>query len=481
MTDLRESPSLSTTVVPSRWAMPVLLTGTCLIVLDFFIVNVALGDLQRDLHAGPTALEWVVAGYGLTFAVLLLAAGRLGDRLGRRRLLGAGVALFTLASLMCGLAPSAPVLIGARLLQGAGGALISPTVLAFIGVLYQGAARARAIGRYASAMGLAAAGGQLVGGLLLHADPFGLGWRIIFLVNVPVGIALLAVLFRALPEFRTPGRPPLDPAGLLLATLALTALVLPLVDGRSQGWPAWAWLSLSLAPVLLTAFVVHQRRLGRRGGRPLIDPAWWADRGFRVGTAVQLVFWFGQASYFLVLALWLQVGRGLSALESGLVFSVLAGSYFVASLRAAALQARFGRGVVVAGALLLAAGHGWTAAVVGLAGGGVAAVLPGLLLAGCGMGLCLAPITATVLAGVDPARAGAVSGLLSTLQQVGNAVGVAAIGLVFFGAAGRGYGPAFSLSSLALAVLLVTVAAGAHRLPGPRPAVRPPAVAPSRK
>jgi fucose permease len=184
---------------------------------------------------------------------------------------------------------------------------------------------------------------------------------------------------------------------------------------------------------------------------------------------VQLAFWCGQASYFLVLALWLQLGHGLSALESGLVFSVLAGAYLAASLRAPRLLARFGRGVVVTGALTLAAGHLATLAAVA-AGGGVAAVLPGLLLAGTGMGLCLAPITATVLAGVDASRAGAVSGLLSTLQQVGNAVGVAVIGLVFFGTAGDGYGRAFMLSSLVLAALLVAVAAGARRLPGRRPA-----------
>src|SRR3954451_13712503 len=215
MTDLREAPAPSPPV-PSRGAMPVLLTGPCLIVLDFFIVNVALTSVQRDLHAGPTAIEWRVAGYGLTFAVLLLAAGRLGDRYGRRRTLGAGVALFTAASLLCGIAPSAAVLVAARLLQGAGGALISPTVLAFLGVLWTGPARARAVGRYATAMGLAAARGQLGGGLRLQADVAGLGWRAIFLVNVPIGVALLAVLPRALPELRSGSAAPLDPVGVAL-------------------------------------------------------------------------------------------------------------------------------------------------------------------------------------------------------------------------------------------------------------------------
>jgi MFS family permease len=377
MTDLRETRSGTE---PGRLAMPVLLTATCLIVLDFFIVNVALADLQRDLGAGPSAVEWVVAGYGLSFAVLLLAAGRLGDRLGRRRLLTVGITVFTAASLLCGLAPDAGLLVAARVLQGAGGALISPTVLALIGSLYAGPARARAVGRYATVMGLAAVGGQLVGGVLLQADVLGLGWRAIFLVNVPVGIALLAVTPRALPESRSADPAPLDLTGIALATLALTALVLPLVDGREHGWPVWSWAALGLSPVLLTAFLLRQARQARDGGVPLVDPRWWRDRAFRAGTATQLVFWCGQASYFLVLALWLQAGRGLSALQAGLVFTAVAGPYLVASLRAAALLARYGRRVVVTGALALACGHA-VAAVAVASGGGVAAVVPGMVLA----------------------------------------------------------------------------------------------------
>jgi predicted MFS family arabinose efflux permease len=312
--------------------------------------------------------------------------------------------------------------------------------------------------------GIAAATGPALGGLLV--DSF--GWRAVFLVNVPVGVAVLAVLSRALPESRSPVAAPIHPVGLGLATLALTALVLPLVDGRQQGWPLWAWLSLGLSPLLLTGFVLEQRRLVRRGSAPLVDPAWFRDRAFRVGMTTQFGFWCGQASYFLVLALWLQGGRGLSALESGLVFSVLAAAYLAASLRAPTLLVRYGRAVVVCGALTMAAGH--AATVLALAAGGrLGAVIPALLLTGTGMGLCLAPITATVLASVDAQRAGAVSGLLSTLQQVGNAVGVAVVGLVFFGTADGGYGRGFELSSLLLAGLLAAVAACAHRLPGRRP------------
>jgi EmrB/QacA subfamily drug resistance transporter len=450
----------------SKWlALPVLLAGTCLIVLDFFIVNVALASMQRDLHAGATAVEWVVAGYGLTFAVFLLAAGRLGDRVGRRRMFASGVGLFTIASLLCGVAPSASLLVEARLLQGVGGAMISPSVLALIGTLYVGADRARAIGLYATVMGLAAAGGQLVGGVLLQVDLFGLGWRTVFLINVPVGAAVLTVVRRWVPESRASVAGRIDIVGLVLATSALTALVLPLVDGRAHDWPLWSLVSLALSPVLFVDFVLWQRRLVRRGASPLVDPQWFRDRTFSIGMLTQLAFWSGQASYFLVLALYLQLGRGLSAMGSGLVFSILAFAYLVASMRAPALVGRFGRAVVVEGALVLAAGHVATVTAVSSYGGSVAALAPGLLLVGAGMGLCLAPITTLVLANVDPQRAGAVSGLLSTMQQVGNAIGVAVIGVLFFGAVPHGYAHAFEVSTVALAVLLFGVAACARCLP----------------
>jgi EmrB/QacA subfamily drug resistance transporter len=471
MTDTLDPPNVSLPAPrrgarTSQWLpLAVLLAGTTLIVLDFFIVNVALPSIQSDLHAGPSAVEWVVAGYGLTFAVFLLAAGRLGDRGGRRRMFAGGVGVFTAASLLCGIAPSAEVLVAARLLQGVGGAMISPSVLALIGTLYAGAARARAIGIYATVMGLAAAGGQLVGGLLLQADVAGLGWRAVFLINVPIGVGALAVVRRVVPESRSHATARVDVVGLGLATLALTALVLPLVDGRQHGWPAWSLASLAAAPLLLGGFVWWQRRLARRRGAALVDPAWFRDRRFRIGLVTQLAFWSGQASYFLVLALYLQVGRGLSALQSGLVFTILAAAYLFASMRAPALGARSGRGVVVAGAVTLATGHLATLVAVVAAHAAVAALVPGLLLTGAGMGLCLAPITSIVLATVDGQHAGAASGLLSTMQQVGGAVGVALIGVVFFGALPGGYAHAFAVSEGALALLSVGVAACARCLP----------------
>ncbi|HEY6747570.1 MAG TPA: MFS transporter [Mycobacteriales bacterium] len=475
MTDLVTASRPGATAGPPavpRLALPVLLAGTFLVVLDFFIVNVALPSLQRDLHAGADTLEWVVAGYGLTFAALLLGAGRLGDRFGRRRVYALGIALFTATSAACGLATSGAVLVAARLAQGAAGALIGPSVLAIIGALYTGPARARAVGTYSTVMGLAAVSGQLIGGVLLRLDVAGLGWRAVFLLNVPIGVVVVALVPRCVPPSRAarPGR--LDLAGLALAAVALTALVLPLLQGRSAGWPPWTLLSLAAAPVLLVAFLRRQRSLVRAGADPLLDPRLFRSRAFSVGLLAQLVLWAGQASYFLVLALYLQNGRGLDPLRSGLVFTVLAVAYLAASAQAPKLAARYGRRVVIAGAAVFAAGH--LAALVAVRQAGpVPALVPGLLLTGAGMGLCLTALMATVLASADAQQAGAVSGLLATVQQVGNAIGVAVIGIVFFGALDGGYPHAFGLSLGLLAGLLAALAVLSLGLPpGPRPARR---------
>src|SRR3954453_20036204 len=223
---LRRASSLA-----GRWApLPVVLAGTFMVVLDFFLVNVALPSMQSDLHAGDGAIEWVVAGYALTSAVLLITAGRLGDQFGRRKVFSVGLALFTVASLACGVAGSAEMLVAARLLQGAAAAILMPNVLSIIGVAYEGADRARALTAYSLVMGLAAVGGQLIGGLLVQADIAGLGWRSCFLINVPIGVAALALAPHLVPESRTEQASSLDLAGTLLVTAGLTAVVLPLVE-----------------------------------------------------------------------------------------------------------------------------------------------------------------------------------------------------------------------------------------------------------
>jgi EmrB/QacA subfamily drug resistance transporter len=454
---------------PNPWvALPVLMAGTFMIVLDFFIVNVALPSMQAHLHASASSLEWVVAGYGLTFSVLLISAGRLGDLIGRRRVFAIGVALFVLTSAACGLASSADLLVAARFLQGVAAALISPTVLSIIGVLFTGPERVRAISIYGIVMGLAAAGGQLIGGALIQANVAGLGWRSVFLINIPVGLAALAFTRRCIPESRSgTGARRLDLTGTVILTAGLTAVVLPLVQGRQLGWPAWTWMSLAAAPLLLAGFLWHQWRLANRGGAPLVDLELFRDRAFNAGLLTQLGLWCGQASFFLVLALYLQQGRGLDALQAGLVFTILAGAYLVASMRAPALTMRFGRTVIGAGALTLAAGHLLLLLAVSDIGvkGSIGLLVPGLLLVGAGMGLCITPLTTTILASVNPVNTGAVTGALSTMQQVGNSIGVAVTGVIFFGSVGRGYGHALDVSVLELGVLLVGVAALSRLLP----------------
>lgn len=463
------SPSVAAGAAGWR-ALPVLMAGTFLVVLDFFVVNVTIPAMQRGLAASASAIEWVVTGYGLTFAVFLISAGRLGDRIGRRRVFSAGLALFVLASAACGLAPGAAVLVGARLGQGVGAALISPNVLSIVGVLYTGRRRVRAITVYGVVMGVAAAGGQLVGGLLINADIAGGGWRPVFLVNVPVGLAALALAPRLVPESRAERAWRIDVVGMTLVTLGLTGLVLPLVEGRQQGWPAWTWVSLGAAAVLLGALVVHQRWLASRGGAPLLDPALFGIGALRAGLVTQLSFFCGLAALFFVLALYLQDGRGLDPLRAGLIFTILAAAYLATSLRAPALTLRFGRDLIAIGALVLAAGDGLLLAAVASQGSGgpVWLLAPGLALVGAGQGLCITPLTATVMAHVDPQRAGAVSGALSTMREVGNALGVAVAGMVFFDALGGGYAGAFAHTLLELACVAVAVAALSRLLPPPR-------------
>jgi EmrB/QacA subfamily drug resistance transporter len=455
----------------SRWAaLPVLLTGTFMVVLDFFIVNVALPSMQRDLHAGTGAIEWVVAGFALTSAVFLITAARLGDRIGRRRTFSVGLGVFTLASTACGLAGSPTVLVAARLAQGVGAALVMPNVLSIINVTYRGADLPRALGIYGLVMGLAAACGQLIGGGLIQANIAGSGWRACFLINVPVGIAALALVPRFVPESRSERPTRLDPLGTLLLTAGLTAIVLPLVEGRQHGWPAWTWISFGVAPLLLLGFVLGQRRLARRGGEPLLPPAMFRARSFIAGLLTQLVFWCGQASFFLVLALYLQQGRGLSALDAGLVFTIMAVAYVAASAQAPALVMRHGRRLLAIGAVVLASGHGLLLAAVAHIGvsGSIIELVPGLVLIGAGMGLLLVPLTTTILSSVDTRHAGGASGAVTTVQNVGGALGVAITGVIFFGALHGGYAHALEMSLAELGALLLGVAVLTRLLPATR-------------
>ncbi|MFY4723726.1 MFS transporter [Streptomyces sp. LaBMicrA B280] len=468
---------------PAWGALLVVLLGLFIANIDFFIVNVAIPSLQRDMHATSAEIQLVAATFNIGLSAMLITGGRLGDLYGRRKVFAIGLALFALASLACGIAPNMPELIAARAVQGAAAALVIPQVLGILTTAYSGKARVAAFNAYGITMGASAVFGQLIGGLLIKADLFGWDWRTIFLINAPIGAVVLLLTPKLVPESRAEGRTGLDWTGVVLVTAGLTAIVLPLVQGREQGWPVWTWECLVAAVPLLAAFWWTQRRKAARDGSPLVHPSLFADRSFGIGVVSLLVFFAAMASFFLVLALYLQEGRGVSALKSGLLFMPLGLGFFLGSAQSPKVAAKLGKQVLALGAVLQAVGN------LGLAEtawhldstGNVAWCIPAMVVAGLGMGFVIAPLASLVLAGVAPQHAAAASGVFSTAQEMGNAIGIAVLGVVFFGVAGphvtaHHYAHAFSVGLLVQAGICVLVAGLVQLLPRPA-AAEPGAVA----
>ncbi len=451
--------------------LAVLLSCDFMVTLDFFVANVAIPSIQRDLGAGPAQVQLVVAGYALAYAAGLITWGRLGDIHGRRRLFAWGLGLFTAASVACGLAPTATALVLARIGQGVAAGVMAPQVLAILGTTFTGPERVRVFAVAGLSKGAAAVFGQLLGGLLIAADAGGLGWRLCFLVNLPIGLVALLCTRRAVPESRAGGSTRLDVLGAVLVAVGLTALVLPLIEGRAHGWPAWSWLSLAAAVVLLAAFVAHQRALTARGGAPLVDTTLFRDRAFRTGVAATTLYYAGMGAFLLVLAVFLQEGLGLGPVASGLLYTAIGAGFFATTLRAPAIARRLGPGAVALGALVLAVGWG----VLGLtATAGALWLVPALLVCGVGMGLLMGQLTALTIAAVPPHRAGAASGALNTAVQLGSALGVALIGVVFYGSLDSGYPAALGASLIGLVGLGLLLAALLWSLRTP-PKAAPPA------
>jgi EmrB/QacA subfamily drug resistance transporter len=460
----RESQSLTTA------GLTVILVGVLLPMVDFFIVNVALPTIDADLRASQPLLELVVSGYATAYALLLVLGGRLGDSIGRKRLFLAGMAAFTLTSLACGLAPTAVFLVVARAAQGASAAMMVPQVLATIQAVTTGDRRSRALARYGATGGLAAVLGQVLGGLLVSANIDSLGWRPIFLVNVPIGLAGLALASRYVPDTRHGEPAPIDLPGTFLLGLTVIALLVPLTEGRSLRWPAWTVALLVLAPLAATAFGVVERRAERAGRAPLVPPSLMQHRSMRRGLLLALPFFAGFGAFMFCYALLVQVGLHASALTAGLGLVPMAAAFLLASLSTSRLLARYGARVLTAGGLLQAIGliilavtvwQGWPhLAVIDLS--------PGLIVAGVGQGLLMSPLFGVVLSQVPAAAAGAGSGVLTTTQQTALALGVATLGSLFLALAGDGTGvrAAFVVVLAVQVLVALGVAAGARGLPG---------------
>ncbi|MGH4028144.1 MFS transporter [Actinomycetota bacterium Odt1-20B] len=411
-----------------------ILLGASLSSIDFFIVNVALSSIERDLHASPAALEMVAAGYAVAYAVLLVLGGRLGDTYGRRRLFLWGVAAFGLTSLACGLAPGAWWLVGARVAQGAASALMLPQVLATIHATTRGERRAKAVAKYGSVSGLAVVLGQVLGGVLVAADLAGTGWRAAFLVNVPVAAAALLVGVRAVPDSRA-GQPARgDLGGTVLLGAALVALLLPLMEGRATGWPLWSVLLLAASVPLAFAFAAVERRAELAGGSPLLPPSLLREPGVRRGLVLGLPIFIGFSGFMFVSAVTLQQGLRYGVLTAGLALIPMGVAQFAASMFTPRLVSRLGSRAMTLAALTHAVGLVVLVATVLLTPWHdltPPALAPGLALCGLGQGVQLALYYRIVLAAVPAERAGAGSGLAATVQQSCLAVGVATLGSLF--------------------------------------------------
>jgi EmrB/QacA subfamily drug resistance transporter len=420
---------------PRRWlALSVLLLAAVMDLIDVSIVNIALPSIRDDLDASAAALEWTVAGYTLAFALGLITGGRLGDVFGRRRMFLLGVAGFTAASLLCGLAWSSEVLVAARVAQGAMAALMMPQILSSIQAIFPPEERPKAYGMYGAFVGIAAVSGPLLGGLLVQADLFGLGWRPIFLVNIPVGLFTIVAARALVRESRDEHPPRLDLTGVGLVSVALLLLLYPLVQGHQLGWPSWAFVLMAGSLPVLAVFAAQQAHRGRRGESPLVPLALFRERAFTGGVLAALTFFSGVVSFFLVLTLTLQLGLGFSPLHTALTFVPWSLALAAAAGASVQLAPRLGRRLTTAGALVMAAAMGGVLVTVDHFGSELSSwwLVPSLAVGGVAMGMVAPTLVDVTLAGIPSRDAGAASGVLNTALQLGGAIGVALIGVIYF-------------------------------------------------
>jgi MFS family permease len=452
-----------------RWfAFATLLAGGFMPPVDFFIVNVALSSIHESLRTTPGETQLVISAYAAGYAVFLISGGRLGDLFGRRTCYLWGMAAFALTNLACGLARTPTELLVGRTLQGVAAALLVPQVLASIRALHTDEpALIKALGVYGMMMGLAAATGQFAGGALVQWNPFDLGWRAVFLVKVPICAVTFALAWRLVPETSGGQRVQLDLIGAGLISLALAAVVVPLSQGRQQGWPVWIFAALASVPVLVAAFIAHERRLAGLGGMPLVDLRLFANPSFRRGVLVATLFFFTTSFYFLF-GIYQQLGLGVEPLWTGLAILPYGLGLFLGPL-ASRPFARYeshllslGMAVQVTGYALIGVfvALGWT-------GHGLTAVV---FLAGLGQGVAFPRLYNTVLASVPAHQGGVASGIINSALQVGAASSAAAIGSLFFSvlddqSGERAYAVAFAVAQGTLTLALAI--AGVLALPNP--------------
>ena len=422
---------------PRRWkALGVCLVAGFMTLLDVSIVNVALPSIEAGIDASTSELQWIVSGYALTFGLVLVPAGRVGDAIGRRTMFIAGVILFGAASLACGLAPTSALLVAGRLVQGMAGGLLNPQVSGIIQQLFRGEERGRAFGLLGATIGVSTAVGPVVGGLIIGLLGVETGWRWIFFVNLPIAVGAVALARRWLPApaARAPGgRLDLDPLGVLLLGTGVAALLLPLVES-SRGTAVAPWWLALVGAVLVAAFLAWERSVAARGRSPLVDLRLFRVPGYASGATIGAVYFAGFTGIFFVLTIYFQRALGYSPLLAGLTVTPFAAGSAVASAVGGRLVHRFGRALVTTGLTAMLIGLGIVDLVLAAVRGtnvGWALALP-LLVAGLGSGLVISPNVALTLHEIPVERAGTAGGLLQTGQRIGTAAGIALIGTVFF-------------------------------------------------
>jgi EmrB/QacA subfamily drug resistance transporter len=429
------------TLYRNRWLiLAVVLAAECMDLIDSTVVNVAAPQIARQFHATSTSLQWIVGGYPLAIAVGLIIGGRLGDLVGRKRMFILGAVGFVGASLLCGLAPGTGVLVAARLVQGSFAALMLPQGFGILREVFPADEQQQAFAIFGPVIGLSAVLGPILGASLIKWDLFGSGWRLVFLVNVPLGVAAIIGAIRLLPASRPDRGTVLDFTGTGLVSAFAILVVYPLIQGRAYGWPWWTYASMATGLALLGAFAVQQRRRDRSGKAPLVTPSVFGHRGYSAGLAFAMIFFGGFGGVLLCSTLFLQIGQGFTPIHAALCTVPMTIGLVVGSvLSGGVLGPKYGRTVLQAGVVVGAVG--WVLVVLALRGHGTVGFLdlmPGLFVAGLGAGLIVAPMFDIILASVTDVETGSASGVLNAGQQLASSIGVAVLGTIFFDTVVRG-------------------------------------------
>ncbi|HWF36020.1 MAG TPA: MFS transporter [Solirubrobacteraceae bacterium] len=459
---------------PRRWAaLAVMLAAGFMDLLDTSIVNVAIPSIRRSLHANYAVIQWMIAGYVLAVAVALITGGRLGDMQGRKRVFLLAVVGFGVTSLSCGLAPNPTFLVVARVLQGLCAAMMIPQILSVIQVSFPREEKRKALALYSTVAGVAVMSGPLLAGVLLNV--FGLGWRSIFLINVPISVVVIFAALAIVPESRSREAERLDLVGVGLVSTSLFALVFGVIEGRELGWPSWVFAMMAAAIPLLACFAGYERGKERRGASPLVSMALFRDRSFSAGLVVVLVFFSGLVGFYLAFTIFLQLGLGFTALQSALTTFPSSLGLIVAAQASTRLGPRLGRSILAAGAVVMAGAQVALIVTVHHYGSHLSAwdVRPVIFVFGLGMGLILPSLADVIIGGVHERHAGAASGVINTGMQVGNGIGVALIGVILFSAVGShaassaaGVTPQLSRQLTALPLSAEARAAVVHQFQG---------------